>query len=128
MKRSRLAALAFAIVAVPAAARASDTISYTYDALGRLTATTVSGGPNTGMAVSTGYDPAGNRTNYSVALGTALTTTSSGAGPGESGTAAVDTVTLEEAPGGAEAPAGEPAPAEPQQEEASADESPEGGR
>jgi hypothetical protein len=47
--------------AVAAPAQAAETVSYTYDALGRLTATTTSGGPNAGMATGTGYDPAGNR-------------------------------------------------------------------
>jgi RHS repeat protein len=69
--------LAGAVLAAPATAAAGETVSYTYDALGRLTNVSVSGGPNAGSAAATGYDPAGNRTNYSV----------SGAGPAGSGAA-----------------------------------------
>lgn len=46
-------------------AQASETTSYTYDALGRLIAVSTSGGPNNGLNIGTAYDPAGNRTNYS---------------------------------------------------------------
>lgn len=46
--------------------QAAETVSYTYDALGRLTTTTTSGGPASGIATGTGYDPAGNRTTYTV--------------------------------------------------------------
>ena len=55
-----------AVLAAPAAAAASDTVSYTYDALGRLVAVATVGGRNDGVAVSTGYDPAGNRASYGV--------------------------------------------------------------
>jgi hypothetical protein len=55
-----------AVLAAPAAAAASDTVSYSYDALGRLVAIATVGGPNDSMAVSTGYDPAGNRASYGV--------------------------------------------------------------
>ena len=48
------------------AARASETIVYSYDPLGRLTGASTTGGPNDGLGVATGYDPAGNRTNYGV--------------------------------------------------------------
>jgi hypothetical protein len=48
------------------AACASETITYSYDALGRLTAVATSGGPNDGTSVATGFDPAGNRSSYSV--------------------------------------------------------------
>lgn len=47
-------------------ARASDTTTYRYDALGRLIAVTTSGGPNNGQNVGTCYDRAGNRTTYTV--------------------------------------------------------------
>ena len=71
MTRGTMAALAAASWAVPAAAAASDTASYTYDALGRVTDIATTGGPNDGEAAATRYDPAGNRTSYGV----------SGAGP-----------------------------------------------
>jgi YD repeat-containing protein len=47
-------------------ASASETITYTYDALGRVTAVARNGGPNSGVPTATSYDPAGNRTNYTV--------------------------------------------------------------
>jgi YD repeat-containing protein len=53
-----------------AAAQASETVTYTYDALGRLIAVTTSGGPNDGQAIVTCYDRAGNRMSHSVATGT----------------------------------------------------------
>ena len=40
--------------------------TYTYDALGRLTAVSNSGTVNRGVATTVSYDPAGNRINYSV--------------------------------------------------------------
>jgi YD repeat-containing protein len=66
MKRSQRLALAATALAVPAAASASETVTYTYDALGRLTGVSTSGGPNDGLTGGTGYDPAGNRSSYSV--------------------------------------------------------------
>lgn len=48
-------------------AYAQETTTYQYDALGRLTTSTVSGGPNNQTQTSITYDPAGNRTNYTVA-------------------------------------------------------------
>lgn len=45
-------------------ANASETITYTYDALGRLTANVASGGPSSGANTAIQYDPAGNRTTY----------------------------------------------------------------
>ena len=65
MKRSAKAALAAMMLAWPAAAAASDTVEYTYDALGRINDVATTGGPNDGAAAATRYDPAGNRTSYS---------------------------------------------------------------
>jgi len=48
-------------------AHAAETQSFSYDALGRLVRTDTAGGPNDSLNVSTSFDPAGNRTNYSVA-------------------------------------------------------------
>lgn len=45
---------------------AQETTTYTYDALGRLKSSGISGGPNAGSTSSISFDPAGNRTNYSV--------------------------------------------------------------
>lgn len=58
--------LAVSATALASAAMAAETTIYTYDALGRLTATSSSGSVNNGLATSVGYDPAGNRTGYSV--------------------------------------------------------------
>jgi YD repeat-containing protein len=42
---------------------AAETVTYKYDALGRLKQVTKTGGPATGQQTTTTYDPAGNRTN-----------------------------------------------------------------
>ena len=49
-----------------ALANGAESKSYSYDALGRLVATSTSGGINNGVATSTTFDPADNRSNYSV--------------------------------------------------------------
>ena len=53
-----------AIAAVPASAQ--ETTTYTYDALGRLTGSSVSGGISSGTNTAIQYDPAGNRSRYQV--------------------------------------------------------------
>jgi hypothetical protein len=58
--------LATSSCALATTAVASETVTYTYDALGRLVATTSSGTVNNGLATSIAYDPAGNRSSYSV--------------------------------------------------------------
>lgn len=67
MRRGLHILFAASAIASAGAARAED-VHYTYDALGRLTATS-SNGP--AGSSSLGYDPAGNRTTYSVVPGTA---------------------------------------------------------
>jgi hypothetical protein len=57
-------ALAALLVAAPSIAQ--ETVTYTYDALGRLIASSISGGPNNGTQTGTSFDPASNRTNYTV--------------------------------------------------------------
>jgi hypothetical protein len=47
--------------------RAAETITYEYDALGRLTKKTSAGTVNTGKKVTVCYDAAGNRKVYKVA-------------------------------------------------------------
>lgn len=54
--------LACSVAALASGAEAGETITYTYDALGRLIATTSDQGTSTGV----GYDRAGNRTTYDV--------------------------------------------------------------
>lgn len=51
--------------------RASETSSYTYDALGRLVQVARSGTVNSGVSASYSYDPADNRTNVTVTGGMA---------------------------------------------------------
>lgn len=58
------AILSIAVVATQA--RAAETTTYTYDALGRLTGTSIAGSVNSGVATDSAYDPAGNRDNYNV--------------------------------------------------------------
>ncbi len=44
-------------------------MTYTYDALGRLITSSTSGGPDNGTQTGTSFDPANNRTNYTVTGG-----------------------------------------------------------
>lgn len=50
-------------------ASAAETIYYSYDALGRLRVSTISGGPNNAVGVAACFDAAGNRTRYTVGAG-----------------------------------------------------------
>lgn len=61
-------------------AQASETATYCYDALGRLTQTGRVGGPATGKTTDTSYDDAGNRSNQTTASGTANCNDPTGAG------------------------------------------------
>lgn len=83
--------LAASAAAIAAGAQASETTTYRYDALGRLVAVTSSGSVNNGVATSIGYDPAGNRSTYSVggAGGTAPPPGPVPPPPGNSGPATV---------------------------------------
>src|SRR5439155_25018174 len=58
--------LATSSFAFAAASNASETITYKYDALGRLVTTTNSGGLHGGLTTGIAYDPAGNRQSYTV--------------------------------------------------------------
>lgn len=79
-KRSKAYALAsVATIIFAPAAGASDTITYGYDALGRLILTTTSGGPNNGIGVAACFDAAGNRTRYTV--GSSVTACGTGSTP-----------------------------------------------
>src|SRR3982750_1301171 len=62
-----LAIAALAALAPPA--EAGETRTYTYDALGRLVATSATGTVNDGQTTNIAYDPAGNRQSYAVAAG-----------------------------------------------------------
>jgi len=59
-------ASALAIV-LTTAALAQETTTYSYDGLGRLKGSTISGGINSGRVTGTCFDAAGNRTRYDVA-------------------------------------------------------------
>lgn len=48
-------------------ALAQETTTYSYDGLGRLKGSTISGGTNSGRVTGTCFDAAGNRTRYDVA-------------------------------------------------------------
>jgi hypothetical protein len=62
-----LAGIAAAMLSISAnPVSASETLTYNYDALGRVTAISRSGGPNSGVPSTTSYDQNGNRTNYTV--------------------------------------------------------------
>jgi hypothetical protein len=58
--------LGVSALSIAAAAEASEIQTFSYDALGRLVATSSSGAVNNGVVVSTEYDPAGNRKKYGV--------------------------------------------------------------
>jgi hypothetical protein len=63
MTKTRYAVLAG--VCLSASAYAAETTTFSYDALGRLIATSNSGGPRNGKQTSTEFDEAGNRKRYS---------------------------------------------------------------
>lgn len=51
-------------------ALAQETTTYSYDGLGRLSGSNISGGTNGGRKTGTCFDAAGNRTRYDVATST----------------------------------------------------------
>lgn len=65
MARIEQIVLALACAGIAAAAVASETITYTYDAQGRLTKVTHNGSVNNNLVTSYGYDKADNLTNKS---------------------------------------------------------------
>ena len=64
--RTRLALAAATIVAVPALAWAAETITYTYDAKGRLVKVERSGTVNNGVKAEYTHDKADNRVTVTV--------------------------------------------------------------
>lgn len=69
-RRSILALGFLAVSFVPFySAVGSESVTYTYDALGRLTVSTISGGPNNSVGVATCFDAVGNRTRYTAGAG-----------------------------------------------------------
>lgn len=77
----RLIAITMGIF-LSSAASAQETTTYSYDALGRLVTSQISGGANNGTQTDIGYDPAGNRTTYAVGG----STTSANGDPNAAGT------------------------------------------
>jgi len=61
---SLVAAMMFVMSAPIAHAQTSPSVAYTYDARGRLTSATYTGGVNNGLVITYSYDAAGNRTAY----------------------------------------------------------------
>jgi hypothetical protein len=61
--------LAASAIAMSSAVEAGETVSYSYDELGRLISASSTGSVNNGVATSLSYDPAGNRLNYNVGAG-----------------------------------------------------------
>jgi len=66
MRKAEKWLLAAALAATAAAALAAETISYRYDARGRLIKVERSGSVNANVNAAYGYDKADNRTNVSV--------------------------------------------------------------
>lgn len=64
--RNLLVSVSVMALMMPFAARATESVSYSYDELGRLVETRVVGGPRGGVANATSFDPAGNRVTYAV--------------------------------------------------------------
>lgn len=72
MSRKKIWLLSSAATAtlICGAAFGQETTTYSYDALGRLTGSSISGGPNNSRTTGTCFDWAGNRTRYDVATST----------------------------------------------------------
>lgn len=70
---------------VTVAAGGSETVTFSYDALGRLTGTSTAGGPNNSSTSSAGYDAAGNRSIYATSVSGGPAFSVSGAGAVEGG-------------------------------------------
>jgi YD repeat-containing protein len=66
--RSLLISVSGIALMVPFGAGATETVTYSYDAQGRLVQSVISGTVNNGQSSSTTFDAANNRTNYSVSL------------------------------------------------------------
>jgi YD repeat-containing protein len=66
--RSLLISVSVTALMVPFGVNATETVTYTYDAQGRLIQSVISGTVNNGQTSSTSFDAANNRTNYSVSV------------------------------------------------------------
>ena len=72
MKSKNWVAVGAGCLCASGIAYASQTVTYTYDALGRLVTSQTQGGPGNGTTQYFHYDPAGNRKNYQSLLQVAL--------------------------------------------------------
>lgn len=77
MKSKNWVAVGASCLCASGIAYASQTVSDTYDALGRLTGTQTQGGTGSGTTQSFQYDPAGNRKQYQSLLQVTLSMKSS---------------------------------------------------
>lgn len=66
MKSLMIFAMMVATIAIPTGARASETVSYVYDELGRVRTVTHAGSVNNGLQQSYAHDPADNRSSVTV--------------------------------------------------------------
>ncbi|MBL8272002.1 Ig-like domain repeat protein [Steroidobacter sp.] len=64
MNKARWMGLSVAWMYLAAPAQAAETLTYTYDALGRLTKVQTAGGPGSGVQRDYSYDAAGNRSSF----------------------------------------------------------------
>lgn len=71
--RATLVLAASAAALVPIAASASETVTYGYDAKGRLVAVSHAGSVNNGLTATYAYDAADNRTSTSTVVPTGST-------------------------------------------------------
>lgn len=76
--------IAVMLALTPSPSAASESVSYCYDALGRLTQVGKTGGPASGKKTTTTYDAADNRSNQTTTTGT-IDCTASGGGGGPPG-------------------------------------------
>jgi len=71
MNRRRIwltgASCAALTIAVGAVGQTTERTTYSYDGLGRLKGSSISGGPNNNTQTGTCFDAAGNRTRYDIA-------------------------------------------------------------
>jgi YD repeat-containing protein len=68
MTRRFLLSVSVIALMLPLGVRATETVTYSYDAQGRLVQSVISGTVNNGQSSTTSFDTANNRTNYTVSL------------------------------------------------------------
>jgi YD repeat-containing protein len=98
--RCRAALVAAAILGSASIALASETSTYNYDALGRLTSVARAGGPNSGTQVSTAFDAAGNRSAHGGAAPSGVSLSVASNGPVAEGVGATFTIFRSGTPSG----------------------------